>query len=753
MSAWTPTSTPATVLCCECGSVLETPNAANMCVQCLRAQVDITQSIPKQVHIQQCKSCLRYSEPPDRWIIADTESAELLSHCLKKLGRGLTRVKLINARFIWTEPHSRRLKVQLTVQGEVYTGVILEQSFVIEYVVNGGMCHECHRQEADITWSAVAQVRQRVAHKRTFFWLEQLILKHNAHRDCFFIKETADGLDFYFGNRAKCKQLVSFLQSLVPLRVTESKKLISYDEQNNVHNYKFAFSVSIAPVCKDDLVCLPPRVAARHGNIAQVVLVTRITGSMHVVDPITLTRSEIQGTAYWRDPFNSLATSRALIPFIVLDISPIGDGDSHGVLADVEVARGSDLGLNDTTFLTRTHLGHLLKVGDTVLGYDLASMNFNDDNFMKMVNSGSVDLPDVYLVKKAYPNRRKKKRQRLWKLKHLTVERDDEEGNAHNRTGAGASDQHLFAGGGGGGSSRSRAARRGGDTLANDYEKFLRELEEDPSARAEINLYQDKKLIRSLIRHRHQQQPALDDEVIAAAAATTATASSGGGGLMDDGADGEIGDNVVAAVAPIPSAQPNAVSRSGGGDNLFALLDVDGDTPAVIEFDEAAEPVDETDAAVAAVAADAYDDDDDEEFPEVKLSELLNDLALTDDEDDDGHEHDTGGAEVAVAAAAPAASASGASAGKQTSLKSTASEYGQLRVANNYSELELASQAGSAASQYTELELSSRAPSSSVAYTPATAAGGGSSSGSSAPANYSSFDAVAARDAHYELGD
>jgi len=32
------------------------------------------------------------------------------------------------------------------------------------------------------TWKASVQVRQKVTHKRTFLWLEQLILKHNAHK-------------------------------------------------------------------------------------------------------------------------------------------------------------------------------------------------------------------------------------------------------------------------------------------------------------------------------------------------------------------------------------------------------------------------------------------------------------------------------------------------------------------------------------------------------------------------------------------
>ena len=41
------------------------------------------------------------------------------------------------------------------------------------------------------------------------------------------------------------------------------------------------------------------------------------------------------------------------------------------VLADAWVARMQDLGVNDTQYHCRTHLGHLLKTGDTALGYEL----------------------------------------------------------------------------------------------------------------------------------------------------------------------------------------------------------------------------------------------------------------------------------------------------------------------------------------------------------------------------------------------
>ena len=39
------------ILCCQCGTPID-PNPANLCVACLRIQVDITEGIPKQVSIR-----------------------------------------------------------------------------------------------------------------------------------------------------------------------------------------------------------------------------------------------------------------------------------------------------------------------------------------------------------------------------------------------------------------------------------------------------------------------------------------------------------------------------------------------------------------------------------------------------------------------------------------------------------------------------------------------------------------------------
>ena len=45
---------------------------------------------------------------------------------------------------------------------QVFGGAILQQTVVVEFIVNGQMCDDCRRREAKDFWRAVVQVRQKV---------------------------------------------------------------------------------------------------------------------------------------------------------------------------------------------------------------------------------------------------------------------------------------------------------------------------------------------------------------------------------------------------------------------------------------------------------------------------------------------------------------------------------------------------------------------------------------------------------------
>ncbi|XP_029672295.1 60S ribosomal export protein NMD3 [Formica exsecta] len=456
--------TKSAILCCECGTVIE-PNPANMCVVCLRNHIDITEGIPKQATLQFCKSCERYLQPPTEWIHAALESRELLSLCLKKL-KGLNRVKLIDAGFIWTEPHSKRLKVKLTVHAEVLGGAVLQQVFVVEYMVNHQMCNDCHRTEAKDYWRASVQVRQKAINKKTFFYLEQLILKHKAHEQALGIKPIHEGLDFFYANEAMARKMVDFLVTVIPCHYEHSKKLISYDCHSNVYNYKFTYSVEIVPISKDSIVCLPRKLTQQLGGISPICLVYKITNSVHLIDVSSGQIAEVSATVYWRCNFNSICNPKQLTEFVVMDIEPIkhtdiktfpgqGSISKKHVTADAWLVKASELGINDNLIHTRTHLGHVLKPGDSVLGYALKNSNINDTNFDKLSEDA---VPDIILVKKIYGHdKAARRRARVWKLKHIADE--------------------IFS----------------MSTENNEYNEFLDDLEEDPELRQNINIFRDSR--------------------------------------------------------------------------------------------------------------------------------------------------------------------------------------------------------------------------------------------------------------------
>lgn len=148
-------------LCCTCGTPIQ-PNSANMCMGCIRKDIDITEGLVKQITLPNCRSCERYlSVTGQQWIHAPYESKELLGLCLKKC-KFPNSVKLIDAGFLWTEPHSKRLKIKVTIQKQVYAATILQQVYTVDAVLCNQQCPDCQKIMAKNTWKAVVQVRQKV---------------------------------------------------------------------------------------------------------------------------------------------------------------------------------------------------------------------------------------------------------------------------------------------------------------------------------------------------------------------------------------------------------------------------------------------------------------------------------------------------------------------------------------------------------------------------------------------------------------
>ncbi|KAJ7741565.1 hypothetical protein DFH07DRAFT_964916 [Mycena maculata] len=113
--------------------------AAGAAHEC-RNSVDITEVIPKQASVPFCRNCKRFLSAPQPWMLVRPEF-------------------LTEAHFIWMEPHSKRLRLLMTIQKEVLTNTILEQTFELEYLVQHGQCPDCVKLAAENTPSPGSDIK------------------------------------------------------------------------------------------------------------------------------------------------------------------------------------------------------------------------------------------------------------------------------------------------------------------------------------------------------------------------------------------------------------------------------------------------------------------------------------------------------------------------------------------------------------------------------------------------------------------
>ncbi|KAK9209216.1 hypothetical protein WN944_001580 [Citrus x changshan-huyou] len=156
------------------------------------------------------------------------------------------------------------------------------------------------------------------------------------------------GIEFFFSDRSHAVKFVEFVGEVVPAQSHHDKQLVSRGTESRNYKCKYTCSVEISRICREDLICLPPIAAHNLGNLGPFVICTKVTNSIALLDPFTLRHCYLDA-----------------------------DHPKY-VLAGAQVARVLGFGKNDTILSTRTHLGHLLNLGDYAIGYDLHEANQND---------------------------------------------------------------------------------------------------------------------------------------------------------------------------------------------------------------------------------------------------------------------------------------------------------------------------------------------------------------------------------------
>ena len=525
------------IVCCICGITIDA-NSEGICEACAKKNIDITTGITKTGVLTYCRTCERYKRPP--WMKCEKESQDMMNLCLSKI-KGLNKVQLIDSSFVWTEPHSKEVKLKLTVQKEINKSLI-STSFLVEFKEEWTQCEDCKKTFTPHIWRACVQLRQKVNHKRTFLFLEQVILKHKAQSKALNIKEHPEGVDFYFANRAQANSFCAFIHEFLPCQTKTSRQLISVDEKSNEAVYKETFRLEIAPVCQDDLIILSEENYKKMGGIGPLLLCYKQINNLKFIDPVTFETLDLDNNTYWRYGLKSYIDRKALSEFLILsceeeiDYKKLAEKDkskrtikkivrsknnnNDGMdietdnkmneskasvntnmtnksqylenlekkledkkikIVNVKCIRNSGKDENKEIIETRSFLGRKMRPGDVYYGYDLTRINISED-LEGILSKKKEKIPDIILVKKKYNNYK-----RIFKLKHLDMDvegEDDEEDDEKEKNAKK-------------GKKKKKKNQKSKDK-DRDMEEFMEDVGKNKDLRKNINLYKDNKAIEEL---------------------------------------------------------------------------------------------------------------------------------------------------------------------------------------------------------------------------------------------------------------
>ena len=298
------------IVCCLCSAIIDA-NPRGTCEACFRKSLSIKTNIPTEFEIVVCKQCQRFLRPP--YVKIERESSDMMQLCLSRIKSYDKKVKIIDSNFIYTEPHSKLIKIKVTLEKEIEKNIIT-QNLVIDFKEKWLLCRDCQKVQTPHIWVSCVQIRQRVPHKKTMLYLEQIILHNKMQKSALDFKESIDGFDFFFTTRRAGEVFSNWLATVVPSKITYHKKYVSLSTST------FTYLVDVANVAKYDLFLLDKDSCTKLGGIGPLLVCTRLSSRTIFIDPRTFNHLYLDGNTFFKYKFKSFCNSNQLTEFFILDV-------------------------------------------------------------------------------------------------------------------------------------------------------------------------------------------------------------------------------------------------------------------------------------------------------------------------------------------------------------------------------------------------------------------------------------------------
>lgn len=392
-------------------SILKQNNFA--CELCCKAELSTTPTLqlPKELTISQCPTCQRYQKPP--YVFAEWESKEMLYVLLNRIKIFVGKNKIESADFIYSEPHSKKLKLRLTIQDSVSGATGIN---VVDFKIGSLQCSQCQRAYTPHQYHAVVQVRLKTRDKSAITSIFNDLMTQKTVEKAIGAMEQNYGFDLYFRSRSDAMAVVHTVEATHVVKTDQSKTLKSHNSQNNTYDYIFTFGCTILNVKKYDVTLI-----YEDNKIIGVGLIDKIGINIHMLSLPRFEKIKLSGHSAANYNILEICNKMDATKFMVIDVEEEG----HLKLMNVKYNEATlEYDVHDAQILcARSPLCEHLIAGDIVAGYRLLADNgvnrINEcllaQNFKEIAG-----LPDVLIYKTVkdhnFTNRERTEEKVLWPI-------------------------------------------------------------------------------------------------------------------------------------------------------------------------------------------------------------------------------------------------------------------------------------------------------------------------------------------------
>ena len=249
--------------------------------------------------------------------------------------KGLGKSKIVSAKFVWTEPHSKRIKLKIEFIRVIDESTKVQQTDVVEFVEKYTQCNDCKKQFTPHDWTSLIQIRQHTEHKRTMLSLEQNLLRQKWIEKTLRAETVEGGMDLYFKTEHDAVGCMAYIKTHVPVTEKISRELVSVNEQNNTSNTKITHALIIPKINKDELLLLHPKFRKDLGNCSPLLLCLRVTSQLYFLDMTCNRKLVITPTQFLTmEPYSDIFTFKHYgRAYTILDNEGVRNEETHNTVA------------------------------------------------------------------------------------------------------------------------------------------------------------------------------------------------------------------------------------------------------------------------------------------------------------------------------------------------------------------------------------------------------------------------------------